>query len=92
MQKIIDYKTHFSNRSIFYFLIFITLALFSFSALLETHPHNDGAGFDGLFYRDVAQSFLSTIKTEGYDSFRIHRIFPFFCLKPYFFMVLYRNQ
>ena len=84
MQKIIDYKTHFSNRSIFYFLIFITLALFSFSALLETHPHNDGAGFDGLFYRDVAQSFLSTIKTEGYDSFRIHRIFPFFVLNLIF--------
>lgn len=46
---------------------------------MEQIPVNDGAGFDGVFYREVFRNFSTEFFTVGYDSFRIQRIFPF-CL------------
>lgn len=60
----------------------LTLGLFALvaiSVLGETIPVNDGAGFDGEFYREVFRNFFGTFFSTGYDSFRIQRIFPF-CL------------
>lgn len=54
-------------------------ALVAISVLGETIPVNDGAGFDGEFYREVFRNFFGTFFSTGYDSFRIQRIFPF-CL------------
>ena len=55
------------------------LALVALSIFGETIPVNDGAGFDGEFYREVFRDFGGTFFSTGYDSFRIQRIFPF-CL------------
>lgn len=38
---------------------------------------NDGAGGDGLFYREVSAGFTDDILSKGYDSFRLQRIAPF---------------
>lgn len=57
----------------------ILLAIFTASAVGETIPVADGAGFDGEFYREVFRGFTSDFFASGYDSFRIQRIFPF-CL------------
>lgn len=38
---------------------------------------NDGAGWDGLFYRNVSANFTEDIVNTGYDSFRLQRIAPF---------------
>ena len=60
-------------------LVFLLFALFAFSFYAELIPVNDGAGFDGAFYREVFRNFSTDFFTSGYDSFRIQRIFPF-CL------------
>lgn len=57
----------------------VFLVLFSISIVSEIIPFNDGAGFDGEFYRSVFQGFSQDFFKNGYDSFRIQRIFPF-CL------------
>jgi hypothetical protein len=64
----------------FIFLIILVVSLFTGSLLFEQIPYNNGAGFDGSFYREVARDFHSVFNNEGYDSFRIQRIFPFFIL------------
>lgn len=63
----------------------IFFCLFSLSIVAEIIPFNDGAGFDGEFYRNVFQGFSRDFLTSGYDSFRIQRIFPF-CLLNLVFM------
>ena len=70
---------------IYTLLTLVLVAIFSFSVFGETIPVNDGAGFDGEFYREVFRNFSGTFFTDGYDSFRIQRIFPF-C----FMNVIYR--
>lgn len=57
----------------------LLLAIFAYSFYAEQIPVNDGAGFDGVFYREVFQNFSTDVFTVGYDRFRIQRIFPF-CL------------
>lgn len=57
----------------------LLLVLFSISVFGETTPVADGAGYDGEFYRKVFENFSTDFWGEGYDSFRIQRIFPF-CL------------
>ena len=64
----------------FIFLIFLVVSLFTGSLLFEQIPYNNGAGFDGTFYREVSRDFHSVFNHEGYDSFRIQRIFPFFII------------
>lgn len=58
-------------------LVFLLFALSAFSFYIEQIPINNGAGFDGAFYRDVFRNFSTDFFTIGYDSFRIQRIFPF---------------
>lgn len=54
--------------------------LFTLSFVGETIPLNDGAGYDGAFYYNVAQNFSTDFFSVGYDRFRIFRIFPFFLI------------
>ncbi|SHK61201.1 hypothetical protein [Fibrobacter sp. UWEL] len=68
------------KKSSFAILLFLLLGLFSISIVGEKIPMNDGAGFDGEFYRTVAENFTSDILNKGYDNFRIQRIFPFFLI------------
>lgn len=70
---------HLAVRTIYGLLSAILLALFALSVWGETIPVNEGAGFDGEFYREVFRNFSADFFTTGYDSFRIQRIFPF-CL------------
>ena len=55
----------------------IVLLLFAISLFGEKIPIQDGAGFDGEFYRLVAENFSADFWNQGYDAFRIQRIFPF---------------
>ncbi len=70
---------HLAVRTIYGLLSAILLALFALSVCGETIPVNEGAGFDGEFYREVFRNFSADFFATGYDSFRIQRIFPF-CL------------
>jgi len=69
---------------IYALLVILLIFLFSYSLFGEKISYNDGAGFDGEFYRNVAQNFSSDILNNGYDSFRIQRIFPFFLLHIFY--------
>ena len=64
-------------KSVFPVLITLLFALFFLSLFGEKIPYNDGAGFDGTFYREVFRNFSNDFFSIGYDSFRIQRIFPF---------------
>lgn len=69
-----------SRAKLLYFVLTaLLLVLFSASVFGETTPVADGAGYDGEFYREVFENFSTAFFGEGYDSFRIQRIFPF-CL------------
>lgn len=68
-----------ARKSVPAILVALLFALFFVSLFGEKHPYNDGAGFDGTFYREVFQNFSIDFFAHGYDSFRIQRIFPF-CL------------
>lgn len=50
----------------------------------EKIPLNNGAGFDGQFYYNVAENFSTDFFGSGYDRFRIFRIFPFFIINLFF--------
>lgn len=67
------------NNFIFLVLSTIFMGIAVYTICGETIPYKNGAGFDGEFYRNVFENFSSTFFSTGYDSFRIHRIFPF-CL------------
>lgn len=58
-------------------LFSILFLLFAISLFGEKIPIQDGAGFDGEFYRLVAENFSADFLNQGYDAFRIQRIFPF---------------
>ena len=70
------------SRSTLLFSALLTLfaVIFLFSIFGEKVPYNDGAGWDGVFYRDVTQNFTTDFFRNSYDSFRIQRIFPFFII------------
>lgn len=53
------------------------LAIVLFTSSLETVEHNDGAGWDGLFYREIAYNFTDMAKNKEIDNYRIKRILPF---------------
>lgn len=58
-------------------MVALLLVLFGASLYGEKIPINNGAGFDGEFYRSVAQNFSADFWDSGYDAFRIQRLFPF---------------
>ena len=62
----------------------VLLFLFALSFVGESIPLNDGAGYDGAFYYNVAQNFSTDFFSAGYDRFRIFRIFPFFLINLFF--------
>ena len=66
-------------RIVYGLLSAVLLTLFAISVFGETIPVNEGAGYDGEFYRKVFRGFSTDFFTTGYDAFRIQRIFPF-CL------------
>ena len=66
------------------FLVFVLLFLFTLSFAGEKTPLNNGIGYDGTFYYQVAQNFTTDFWTTGYDRFRIFRIFPFFLINLFF--------
>lgn len=72
-------KKNPAAQAVYALLTIALLALVALSVFGETIPVNDGAGFDGEFYREVFRDFSSTFFSTGYDAFRIQRIFPF-CL------------
>jgi len=74
-----DKTTGIAGKVIPALLVALLFALFIPSLFGEKIPFNDGAGFDGAFYREVFRNFTTDFFTVGYDSFRIQRIFPF-CL------------
>lgn len=43
----------------------------------EKIPVNDGAFGDGVFYREVGQTFLESIEEQGYNLIQLTRILPF---------------
>ena len=53
------------------FLVFVLLFLFTLSFAGEKTPLNNGIGYDGTFYYQVAQNFTTDFWTTGYDQFRI---------------------
>lgn len=62
------------QRGIF---ISVLLGIVIFQILGERVPINEGAYGDGLFYREVAVSFLDQIEHESYNVVQIQRLFPF---------------
>jgi len=69
-------------------LMSILFVLFAISLFGEKIPVQDGAGFDGEFYRRVAENFSGDFWNSGYDAFRIQRIFPF-CAVHYGFKLFH---
>ena len=67
-------------------LVVVLLFLFTLSFVGEKIPLNDGAGYDGAFYYNVAQNFSKDFFSAGYDRFRIFRIFPFFLINLFFLL------
>jgi len=65
-------------------LVLVLLFFFTLSFAGEKTPLNNGAGYDGAFYYQVAQNFSADFWTSGYDRFRIFRIFPFFLINLFF--------
>lgn len=65
-------------------LVLVLLFIFTLSFVGEKIPLNDGAGYDGEFYYNVAQNFSTDFFSMGYDRFRIFRIFPFFLINLFF--------
>lgn len=62
------------QRSIF---ISVLLAIVMFQIAGEKIPVNEGAIGDGIFYREVAGSFLDKIEDESFNIIQIQRILPF---------------
>lgn len=72
------------QQGVFVLLVLVLLFIFTSSFVGEKITLNDGVGYDGVFYYNVAQNFSTDFGTIGYDKFRIYRIFPF-CLINLFF-------
>lgn len=62
------------NRIVLCSILFIIL-FFSFKG--EKVAYNEGAGWDGLFYREVVQNFSNDYFDYKYDRYRIQRVAPF---------------
>lgn len=87
MQALQKIHNTLKQQGVFVLLVLVLLFLFTLSLVGEKITLNNGAGYDGAFYYNVAQYFSTDFWTTGYDSFRIYRIFPF-CLINLFFRLL----
>jgi hypothetical protein len=58
-------------------LILVFLAIVIFQMIGEKVPYNDGAGWDGLSYREVAFNFLDQTREGGYNHYMVQRLLPF---------------
>jgi hypothetical protein len=67
----------YSTGLIYLGLCMILFSIVLFSMLGEKVPRNAGAGWDGVYYRDVMYNFSSEIFNHHYDRYRIQRILPF---------------
>lgn len=59
------------------FLIALLALIVFFQINGEKIPVNDGAFGDGVFYREVGQTFLESIEEQGYNLVQLTRILPF---------------
>jgi hypothetical protein len=66
-----------TKNLVYVILCAILLGIVVFSMLGEKVAYNDGAGWDGLFYRNVAYNFSNEILDNQYDLYHIKRILPF---------------
>jgi hypothetical protein len=76
--------------SISFFKWIVLVGMFlvvSVNLMGEKIPYNDGAGWDGLLYREIAASFSSQIQDEGYNQYSLQRLLPF-ALLHYSFLAL----
>lgn len=55
----------------------LLLGLLCFSFLGEKIPYNNGAGWDGVKYREVTLHFDELIQNKGIDKYHMNRILPF---------------
>lgn len=65
-------------------LILVFLAIVIFQIIGEKVPFNDGAGWDGLAYREVAYNFLDQAQEEGFNHYMLQRLLPFAFLNVVF--------
>ena len=77
-------KSFIRSHEVPVLLVVVLLFLFALSFVGESIPLNDGAGYDGAFYYNVAQNFSTDFFSAGYDRFRVFRIFPFFLINLFF--------
>ena len=77
-------KSFIKSHEVPVLLVVVLFFLFTLSFVGEKIPLNDGAGYDGAFYYNVAQNFSTDFFSVGYDRFRIFRIFPFFLINLFF--------
>jgi hypothetical protein len=73
-----------SNTIIIRLLLITSLFIIVVSNTLGEKVYNDGAGWDGLFYRHVAYTFTNDIVDKQYNSYYIQRIAPFAILNIVF--------
>ncbi|MBR3073878.1 hypothetical protein [Fibrobacter sp.] len=64
-------KSFIKSHEVPVLLVVVLFFLFTLSFVGETIPLNDGAGYDGAFYYNVAQNFSTDFFSVGYDRFRI---------------------
>lgn len=70
------------NKSL---LLTILFAIVFFQITYEKIPINEGAIGDGVFYREVAASFIETLDSDdGYNFLQIQRILPFALINAVF--------
>ena len=77
-------KSFIKSHEVPVLLVVVLFFLFTLSFVGEKIPLNDGAGYDGAFYYNVAENFSIDFFSTGYDRFRIFRIFPFFLINLFF--------
>ena len=64
-------------------LIVLLVSFILFSMTGEKVAYNNGAGWDGVFYKEVALNFSDKF-INGYDTYRIQRLLPFALINTIF--------
>lgn len=72
--KRLDCSSHLVVRIV---LCLVLALVLSYTFLGEKVAYNDGAGWDGVFYREVVQNFSEDYFNGLYDQYHIQRVFPF---------------
>ncbi len=66
-----------SKKCIRWSLSITLFLLLVFSFCFERVPRADGAGWDGILYRDMMQNFLQQFKNGGYSEYYTQKCLPF---------------